>query len=87
MPCDDVKADDSCGTEMHLHIPSEEGHDHPADDGCSPFCSCQCCHTHIVPIELPFNNTFLSESVHQYNFLGSNPMSTFFNFWHPPKLV
>ncbi|HBF20185.1 MAG TPA: hypothetical protein DDW81_08800, partial [Cryomorphaceae bacterium] len=30
------------------HDHSGHTHDIPADDQCSPFCMCHCCHTHVV---------------------------------------
>jgi len=47
LPCSDDLAGEGCSVETHFCTSS-------ADDGtsdvdlCSPFCTCSCCHTHIV---------------------------------------
>ncbi len=85
VPCDDAKAEDACGTEVHLHSAADQDHDHSEADFCSPFCSCQCCHTNIIPAETSINTASVSETALQFSYRGILPSATQFNFWHPPK--
>ena len=83
--CDGAMAEDTCGTEVHLHNAADQDHDHSEADLCSPFCSCQCCHSNIIPSEMFLNTASIAETELQYSYMGILPSATTFNFWHPPK--
>lgn len=62
--CDDIEVVDENGTETFVLI--QDNHDHNGNstefDGCSPFCICHCCHTHI---DIPYHPLESAVGVHQ----------------------
>lgn len=70
-----------------------QSHDHngahsETQDLCSPFCSCHCCHTHVV---LKNDATFIGEIEEtpdtpfpHYSFYSPSP---YFSIWQPPKIA
>lgn len=85
-PCAD-NADHSHKDESHIAI----SHTHSDADGhhtdmCSPFCLCQCCHTSVVELEVPFVPEALAtleplKSNYNRNFQSGFPTGIL----HPPR--
>lgn len=89
MPCDDLEVADNDGKITYL--PSQHTHDHDGgssdSDGCSPFCVCHCCHTHIV---IPNHSlgTFIAilqgqQKVDHYQ--DFYPSGIIYAIWKPPQ--
>ena len=72
---------------------AQQDHDHNdthsgTQDLCSPFCSCHCCHTHVVlkgdaTIDWDVEEIPHKPSLH-YSFYFPNPS---FSIWQPPKIA
>ncbi len=89
MPCDDVEVADNDGTVTYAL--AQDGHDHdgdsPESDGCSPFCVCHCCHTHIV---IPNHPLTTSVAVHNNQdkpsyYQDFYPNGIIYAIWRPPQ--
>lgn len=57
-------------------------------DLCSPFCSCHCCHTHVVPqngatLVWDKEETPNKPSFHYFSYFSR----TNFSIWQPPKIA
>ena len=81
VPCTDALC-------SHTVEVTEESHDHPDDteDGCTPFCTCNCCGmtiniVDIEPLEI-FRPNHIYEYSHSYAFNYSYDHS--WSIWHPP---
>ena len=46
-PCEDIGVFDN-ETKTEISSAIADDHQHQDSDTCSPFCSCQCCHTHAT---------------------------------------
>ncbi|MDQ8003454.1 MAG: hypothetical protein REI64_01565 [Pedobacter sp.] len=91
LPCSD--AYNECRPEQNLQskVKSSTEHSHGTDanDNCSPFCNCSCCHTTI-------DNKFLAKKEEEpkailtekkYLFTNQRFVSNYYgSIWQPPKL-
>lgn len=84
-PCaDDISVIDH----QSVHL-SSESHEHPenSEDGCTPFCICQCCGTsitlesiaHLDIIDFEFNEKLVFHYCSNYYFDYTKGL------WHPPS--
>jgi hypothetical protein len=61
-------------------------HDHE-EDGCSPFCICQCCETAItIPLLFSFNETPEAGSFSRFHYPSLYSFEYPDGVWHPPTL-
>jgi hypothetical protein len=85
MPCMDVHAHDSLLKEEINQTTTDNRH-HDFDQ-CSPFCTCDCCATHVIRKENVIHFDFApipQKCVTEY---ASNYVSsTYASIWHPPKI-
>lgn len=74
-------------SEGHLVKPFHQ-HSESSEDGCTPFCICQCCGTSVIiptPTVLSnFNKSILFSYSFQYSFNYSCDYSN--GVWHPPAI-
>ena len=89
MPCDDVEVVDKNGTEIFALTHGNDNHNEnsPESDGCSPFCVCNCCHTHIV---IPHHPLTTSLAIHQSldkpdYYQDFYPNGIIYAIWRPPQ--
>ena len=91
VPCDDVEVNVNDGAVTYTL--TEDGHDHDSDspesDGCSPFCVCHCCHTHIVIPNYPLTTsvTVHSNQVKSSYYLDFYPNGIIDAIWRPPQFA
>lgn len=80
IPCADLDADQSINTELFSDV-AQDGN----FDLCSPFCSCHCCHSHVVPsfLSFDFKNFPLPEVL---SFYRTSIMEQAIPYWQPPKI-
>lgn len=84
IPCVDAVECQEENAEYQLK--AEDGHNHDAeDDYCSPFCACQCCHSHITAPGLLayFSHTQNSQEFSSY--YSDHLSNISFSIWEPPK--
>ena len=89
MPCDDefdnAMSPDVSKTQVENH---SDNHSHQNEDGCTPFCICQCCGTPIIlPALFNFNEkneVALSSISFHYSSLYFYDYSN--GVWHPPTI-
>lgn len=91
MPCDDVEVADNDGVVSYAQ--AQDSHDHdgdlPESDGCSPFCACQCCHTHMV-IPSHFSTASFVVYTHQDDsnyYQDFYPNGIIYAIWRPPQFA
>lgn len=88
MPCQDAAASEiACSTEMSGHEATDAHSDETAEDLCSPFCACHCCHIHKVRIAASVNTLLPLTAEESKEALTAALLSkNFFSIWHPPKV-
>ena len=85
IPCDDVKGAADPETEMHSHDSHEHG-EHSDTEGCSPFCVCNCCQTHIVFSIYNFQALLAINIQSKPDFYSNfHPRSILYAIWRPPQ--
>lgn len=91
MPCDDVEVADNDGTITYTQTQYDHEHDGGSSesDGCSPFCVCHCCHTHIV---IPHHPLTTSVAIHQSMdksdyYQDFYPNGIIYAIWRPPQFA
>ena len=85
-PCYDVVAEEGIHNEVHLHTHNDQA---PIDldaDLCSPFCSCHCCHTHVVSAKKANSQDSYPSSLEYNSYAGGLLINPSFSVWHPPKV-
>ena len=85
IPCDDAML--GYGDEK-IHLAEQNGHndDHNNKDNCSPFCMCDCCHSHVVVCEKQQDNIIDIEKITLTPYsVNIYPLYTF-GFWRPPQV-
>ena len=89
MPCED-EFDKTVSSEVSISQIDNHSdhHSHQNEDGCTPFCICQCCGTPItVPMLFRFNDRndlVLTEFSFHYSSLYFFDYSN--GVWHPPTI-
>lgn len=72
-----------------LAADTHAGHDHPplADsfDGCSPLCTCHCCHMHINYTDMVQVNPILDDITGTPSYLNNFQDIDHFDFFVPPR--
>lgn len=87
-PCSD--AFNECKP-LPVKVASSDGHSHKEDanDNCSPFCNCSCCHTIVVTKFLTQKETGPKSVfiVKKFLFANQHFVSNYHgNIWQPPKI-
>jgi hypothetical protein len=84
LPCADGLMENRCHSREHV---SGQGDSHQHCDRCSPFCTCDCCASHVVPIEntVHFEYSALPEPF-IFFYSSDYHLSTYSSIWHPPKI-
>jgi len=89
MPCADTFDDANPLQESYTHF-EDQSHDHSEneEDGCTPFCICQCCGTSITIPSFDtteeMKQSVLASSIFHYSSMYSLDYSK--GVWHPPTL-
>ena len=63
------------------------GHDHQTSDfdGCSPLCTCHCCHIHVTVGEATDITTIIDYLISSPSYLDNFKESHHFDFFVPPR--
>jgi len=85
MPCVDVNKE--CALQKAELTQTTNQNHHNDIDCCSPFCTCDCCATHVIQKEnvIHFDFTTIPQKcVTEYTSFYIS--STYASIWHPPKM-
>ena len=85
VPCNDVHAISDIYSTGNILTQDENNHEHPLDM-CSPFCSCDCCHTvaeTVFQTQIIIENCEISAVITPYFYTEKE---SFFSLWRPPIL-
>ncbi|WP_081868441.1 DUF6660 family protein [Leeuwenhoekiella sp. MAR_2009_132] len=88
LPCTDVNADVvSDNPQTEVVSASNLDHNHSASDGCTPFCTCHCCHVHTVDFALanfkPITTKISSKIFLHFDSIGEEPINSLLD---PPRV-
>jgi hypothetical protein len=88
VPCQDAAASETaCGTEIDEQDAADLHSDETAEDLCSPFCACHCCHIHKVKVAASVNTLVpLAAEESKAALIHTLLSKDFFSIWHPPKV-
>ncbi len=81
MPCNDIHALDQNASNTFEITDNEHHHDM---DFCSPFCSCDCCHTSAEPVIIDINETESETIPFSFFHLSIPEKENIYTFWRPP---
>ena len=90
LPCSDLEGSLHDGEVLLVHTDcDQDNHEGTESDGCSPFCTCQCCQ---IPIHCAGDagvvNLFLPQSQEQLDvYLECYSDDFTLSFWRPPQHV
>ncbi len=84
LPCGDNAIEaESVQTEVSC---ADNAHDHDKSHLCSPFCQCQCCHVHVISIDLETTLSFNPDlSSELYNNKQGIILEIPYSFFQPPQ--
>jgi predicted aldo/keto reductase-like oxidoreductase len=89
MPCGDDMVVSYNNEHSISHVEdSSHNHDSESDDGCTPFCICQCCGTSIdLPLySLIYSKKKAKNSQHYPNYISNYSFDFKGGVWHPPSI-
>lgn len=87
LPCPDAFASEKeCDRELSAHEADDRHQDETANDLCSPFCSCQCCHLQALIMETFIMPLGPLTDPAKDQFIPTLFPTEYITVWHPPKV-
>ncbi|MFB9865571.1 DUF6660 family protein [Rufibacter immobilis] len=88
-PCLDRASAVSSERQAVVMADTHQDHQDNNTDGCSPFCVCHCCHTHLQPqITDAAEHAPVQESTQDVDLYKNSFISSLsYSIWQPPKVA
>lgn len=85
MPCVDVPHLKNLN-KSELSVPVTDSN-HKTTDHCSPFCTCDCCISNVIPADNTIRLKCMEYTFNEYKAYSASYVSSFFSsYWQPPKI-